>query len=371
MILLARARVAPGQAQLAREIIGAGIDVGRLLALLKRNRVSNLFQRSLSTLDGYRLPAPEHAALTLCAAEARLEGMGLLATQRTLVRNILAPKGIPFVVLKGAAISQRWYGDPVIRQVSDLDLLIEPSGYHDVISSMLREGWRIGSPYWRGQDLRGFLHYLHCVEMDSEDGRRVEVHRSVDGSGLVFNTRKLLRRAVSIRLGGADTPVLSIDDELLTSVYHHSKHGWSCYHWIADLLSFREALDDARSRLVRSLPMLRPTIDASCHLADDIERLASGDRLGACGRSGFIQLSLPLVDSTSAAKPSALEQNPSDMEPDFPERWQQTWRYRLLFQFARLRPSLSDYDWLPLPRKLLWIHWLVRPLRSGWRKWRR
>lgn len=371
MLLLARARVEPQHVTLARDIIRGGIHAERLLALLRRNRVSNLFQRSLKQLGENPLTPTDGASLTLCAAEARLEGMGLLATQRTLERNVLLPRGIPYVVLKGSAISQRWYGDPLIRQVSDLDLLIEPSAYHDVVSAMLKDGWKMGSPYWRGHELRGFLHYLHCVELDAEDGRRVEVHRAVDGSGLLFNTRDLLRRATRLRIGGADTPVLSADDEILTAIYHHSKHGWSCYHWIADLLAFRESLEESRLRLGRLLPMLRPTIDASLDLANDIEAIAQSDLVGPQARSGFTQRSLRSIQFTSHVRREEGEQNPSDMEPDFPEDWQRTLGYRIRFQLARLKPSLSDQDWLPLPSEVIWIHWLTRPFRSLWRRWKR
>lgn len=370
MMLLARARVHPWHAKLAQEVISRGIDVERLLALLKRNRVSNLFQKSLKQLSAHPLTQPSGggASLAHCAAEARLEGMGLLATLRTLERNVLGPGGVPYVVLKGSAISQRWYGDPLIRQVSDLDLLIEPSAYHDVVTAMLKDGWKMGSPYWRGQDLRGFLHYLHCVELDAGDGRRVEIHRNVDGSGLLFNTRELLKQAVSLKIGGADMPVLSVDDEILTSLYHHSKHGWSCFHWIADLLAFRESLEESRVRLGQLLPMLRPTIDASCDLANDIEAIARDDLDPSAARSGFAPQSLRSIASATPARPSENEQNPSDMEPDFPQRWQRTLGYRLRFQLARLKPNLSDQDWLPLPYKLYWIHWLTRPLRSLWRR---
>jgi hypothetical protein len=311
------------------------------------------------------VPAPQRPAFEAAASQARAVSMAMLATQVGIVERVLRPLGVRHAFLKGAALSARHYGDPIVRSVSDIDVLVEARRIPEVVARLVEQGWRMSSPFWKGQPLPLFARFTSVIELDAPDGRRVEVHRLVDGSGLVFDPAALLSRATTCRMGGREISVLAPDDEFLTTVYHHARHGWSCYHWVADLVSMVDAGVTAVDAARRDR-LLGPTVDAAVALARDVDRLVldgavAGADAGAA--SPFLAACLASIDRTTLpTQPTGLS-DPTEMEPDFPQAWQRTWWYRVRFTLGRFRPSLTDLDRVPLPPQMVWAYWIVRPLR--------
>jgi hypothetical protein len=375
-LLMALARARPSDAVLAaaERIIAGGVDWDRLCALGVRNRVSGLLHHALQAHFQGAVPRAAATDFKRAADAARLFGMALLSTQISLLERVLFPLEVRHAALKGATLSARWYGDPLIRQVSDIDVLVDADRIVEVVERMVGEGWRIASPFWKGQRLDMFVRYVGVVELDAPDGRRIEVHRLIDGTGLVFDSAALLKRATSIDVAGRPMPVLCIADEFLTAMFHHARHRWRCYHWVADLVSMLGSgvLAQAEIEAARRHPMLGPTVRAALDLARDIDAIVlDGTVRDAAPSSHFLSACLASVDRTAPPPQPEEPPDPTTMEPDFPECWQRTARYRALFQLSRLRPNLTDLDWWPLPPRLAWLHWLSKPLRalSGSLRW--
>jgi hypothetical protein len=363
---LARAKHRDDVLTAAERMVAGGVDWDRLCALGVRNRITGLIRGALEAHFPGVVPNASVVGFERAAARERMFAMALLATQVSVVERVLVPMGVRFVALKGATLSRRWYGDPLVRQVSDIDLLVESGRMVEVIERLVAQGWRIASPFWKGQRLDMFVRYVGVVELDAEDGRRIELHRLIDGSGLVFDPRALLARATSIEMVGRDMPVLDVLDEFLAAVFHHARHRWCCYHWVADLVSMVDsgALAEEQIEAACRHPMLGPTVAAALALARNVDEIVlHGHAATGESHSPFLATCLESVDRTSPPPQPAEPPDPRRMEPDFPERWQQTVRYKALFQLSRLRPSLTDLDWLPLPSRLACLHWLVRPIR--------
>ena len=366
LMALVRAQHSDAVLAAAERIVADGVDWVRFGQLAMRNRVLGLVSRGLNTFFPGAMARSAAVEFDQCVGRARMLGMVLLSTQLGLVERVLKPAGARYAALKGATLSARWYGDPLVRQSSDIDLLVDADGVVEVIQRMLAEGWQIASPFWKNQRLDMFVRFVGVVEMETADGRRVEVHRLIDGSGLVFDPETLLAQSTTIDLAGHQMPVLSVTDEFLTAVFHHSRHRWSCYHWVADLISMTGSsmLTPQQVDAARAHPILGPTVDAALTMGHNIEELVlSGEIDVDKPISPFLSVCLDSVDR-GAPPPQPVEApDPTAMEPDFPEHWQQTARYRARFQMARLKPSLTDLDWLPLPPQLAALHWLTRPVR--------
>lgn len=370
-LLMALARANPGGEVLdAADRLAAGpLDWQRLHVLAVRNRVVGLLAGAIEGRYADSVPEEVRADFRRSAARARMIGMLLLSTQMSLSEQVLEPLGVSYAVFKGAALSARWYGDPLARQVSDIDLLVEEGRIVEVVEAMLALGWQIVGPFWKGQRLAQFVRYVGVVELELPDGRRAEIHRLIDGSGIIFTAPALLKRVAQVQMNHRLVPVLDLRDELLMMMFHHARHRWCCFHWGADLVSVinSPALPTGLLEEASHHPYLGPTVQAAVNLSLDIDAIVLTGK--ARLHSPFLARMLDSIARTEAPGQNT-QLDPRDMEPDFPERWQRTARYRALIQLDRLRPNLSDLDWWQPPLALTWLHWFSRPVRvvTSWRR---
>jgi hypothetical protein len=100
------------------------LDWTFFLLLCGHHRIPPLVYRALSAA-GAAAPASAMATLKAAATENALSVFRYLTKTRHFC-DLLERAGIPVRVLKGVPLSQRVYGDPSLRDVGDIDLLIPP-----------------------------------------------------------------------------------------------------------------------------------------------------------------------------------------------------------------------------------------------------
>ncbi|HEX5727277.1 MAG TPA: nucleotidyltransferase family protein, partial [Longimicrobiaceae bacterium] len=141
-------------------------------------------------------------------------------------------------------LAEAVYGDPALRLMKDLDLVVRPAGLrtahrvltgmgyapHDEygeLETMLDGRLAIGSPSWQHQVVRS----LHLPSYLKPGAKRVEIHWSVDVLGRAPRSRELVSpfridmerawaRSEEVRLGGAPVRALALDDLLLHLATH-------------------------------------------------------------------------------------------------------------------------------------------------------
>ncbi|MGE5618855.1 MAG: nucleotidyltransferase family protein [Sphingomonadaceae bacterium] len=106
-------------------LLAEPLDWERLVSRAEGHRVAPLVYRTLS-LPPFAPQVPAGALSRLHAAYL-LNGISTLLWQRELRRVVdgLATEGIAAVLLKGAALLHTVYPDPALRQLRDLDLLVQ------------------------------------------------------------------------------------------------------------------------------------------------------------------------------------------------------------------------------------------------------
>src|SRR5580698_6945066 len=116
------------------------VDWTFFLLLCGHHRVTPLAYRALSAAA---VAAPPSAMATLKAAatENALSVFRYLTETRRLC-DLLEQGGVPVRVLKGVPLSQRVYGDPSVRDVGDIDLLIPPGMDETADRILLADGFR-------------------------------------------------------------------------------------------------------------------------------------------------------------------------------------------------------------------------------------
>jgi hypothetical protein len=138
------------------------------------------------------------------------------------VLEALGAAGIQAAVLKGPALAERLYPDPLSRLCSDLDILVSPRNLNLATAALQRIGFRIPS----GPAEQYYRTHHHHIHLERPPGPMVELHFwAYRGFGTGIDAGELLARASRYRTaGGASTWVLSPEDEILYLCAHIAGH---------------------------------------------------------------------------------------------------------------------------------------------------
>ncbi len=141
----------------------------------------------LTWLDANRLAAAAAHMLDLTqltpTARAHLQAANAQARAQWLVRKmalqhmlrLMACAPYALILLKGAALALTIYGDPAIRPMNDIDILIGPEHLMPVVEQMRKAGFEEHG-LAQGEDV-GYLH--HFIFTDPNTHVRFELHRTL------------------------------------------------------------------------------------------------------------------------------------------------------------------------------------------------
>ena len=225
-------------------LVQRSFDWPDLLRRAENHRVVLLLAERVKNL-GYLLVPPEVRA-TL--RESRRE-QAILALQLTAelfrVLERFAKVGIETLGTKGPALSARCYGDPGMRQYSDLDLVIREKNIRRATQAMLDLGYEPRVPLTAidAKKIPGEYAFQKpgtCLLIECHTERTFRYHPRP------LRIEKLFERRASVSIDGRDVPALSPEDELVLICVHGAKHFWERLMWIADvaaLISLRQPPD--------------------------------------------------------------------------------------------------------------------------------
>jgi len=202
----------------------------------------------------------------------------------------LCQAGSRALVLKGLALAHAFYPHPGLRPMSDVDLLVEPSGYAEARAVLEALGWAIGEA-----EPESRLRHLHGAAFRKSGSPEIDLHtRALAESASPEADGAFFARAVPLDVAGTPARTLAPGDQLLVVCVHGLR--WSAapaVHWIADavlILRRAEAIDwsevtrEARARrlessLGRALTLLSEEFSAPVP-AEVLEQLACADSPG-------------------------------------------------------------------------------------------
>lgn len=147
----------------------------------------------------------------------------------------LGERGIPTMLLKGAAMIARWTGDSGVRMMADFDLLVPRERALEAVSCLLEAGWRPAVD--RSESLtEADLGEEHAILLTNDEGGELDLHwRALMHGAVGAPDRLVWDRAQEVRLGEVSTHVQAPEDH----VHHACSHAttWSSagrVDWIAD-----------------------------------------------------------------------------------------------------------------------------------------
>jgi hypothetical protein len=223
---------------------GAFVDAAarhKLLPLIGRHVTRYGFQRRRADVA---MPYPW---LFVSAYTGNRERNLALLDEWANVATTLNAAGVRYAIRKGPALVERVYGDPGVRRMNDLDILIDRANSAQVAECLRRAGYEQGGWSEDLQRIEPFtrnLQVLWKVTLNNELPYRKVGHRAgvptfdidlcVDifqrKSGVKLPAADLLARAEPVRIAGVRSWGLSEADALLDLCAHLHKEATSLYY---------------------------------------------------------------------------------------------------------------------------------------------
>lgn len=359
LILALRRRLHPeDDGRALGDSLAAVRDWPALLSGVRRHRIAPLVWPPLRDAGA----VPEAAAARLRAmAERNRHNCLLQAAEVLRLQRLFAEDHCPLLVLKGLVLSQALYGDPTLRGVGDIDLLVAGADLPRADALLRAAGYR--APQAAGSPAA--LRYCKELVYQHPAGHAVELHQRLlhNPALLPIPFAELWRLRDTVSVGGqgvATLPAAVLPHYLML---HGTYHCWDRLCWLADLHVL---------------------------LAPPDRRRAALDDAAALGVAAPLTLALELADSwlgTSAVTPAAptrriiagffarrrwLERpargSPAWFAREIRRRWllyrlKGTWRHFAQEMAADIHNPV-DAEILPLPAALAWLYPVLRPL--GW-----
>jgi hypothetical protein len=150
------------------------------------------------------------------------------------LQPLLDRTGVPWAVLKGAAVVDVLYGGAGPRHYQDIDLLVDPAGFSTVVDTLQSSGSRLLDRNWRmiRTEMRGQVHLLLPRGTPGDlHWDLINVHRGQ----MQIDTAAVLARAQRVDLGGVAIPTLDATDSLIHLAVHASLSGGDRLIWLKDI----------------------------------------------------------------------------------------------------------------------------------------
>jgi hypothetical protein len=183
----------------------------------ERGLVSEAARHGLAGLVQHELQR-RNLALSPDAAQALRRQALFDAATSSKIRRLLFEtldafdrEGIPTILLKGYGLASRLYPDPLMRAMSDVDLLIPPDHLDRALHILRQQGLQPkvdADDYYPEQ-------YRHAWALEGPQGL-LELHfRPLTAFGVQWDSGELFTRSVSATLDGRPVRYLRPDDELV------------------------------------------------------------------------------------------------------------------------------------------------------------
>ncbi len=323
------------------------------------------------TTDFWRGEPPPFAQDALSAAYRASSTRALRQEARLLdVITRLDAVGIAAVPLKGPTLSTLVYGDAGLRYSSDLDVLVSAADFPLAARTLAASGWRPASPAQVAQ--HDVLEDAECELLleHAGTGLFLELHwRTGSRFGHAsLPAEPLIARAEPCELLGCAVRCLRDDDNVLVLCMHGATHVWGHLELISTIAEFfvLDRIADWGELLARARALgCRRRVLVAAALA----RGLAGAVLPEAVETGLAQD--PGAERLAQRAAAALEAVPG---PRSSRRrlhdlvWASasldSTSARLWHLLTRVFiPGSVDMDWVPLPRPLFGVYYVLRPLR--------
>lgn len=373
LLSCARTQLTPKISARIRVAVQKNLNWMALIRLAMCHNVMPLLYRSLQLVCPDSVPddifGPVRARYQSQSMQARH-----LAGELVRILPLFEEEGILAVPWKGPVLAQRLYGDLALREFGDLDIMILERDLPRA-QELIRQ---VGYEFLDLRDIDNLAEYLRAnreLRFHRSDGALLELHWrfAYQYACVRHDPDRFLQRFETISLAGAQVRSLPLEVYILILSMHGTKHKWKQLKLICDIAEILGHTDiDWQYVLAEAGDLgLRRMLAVGVLLADELLDVKAP-----------IELARGLkIDRTTRALAAEVHrgffEEPDkdwDKHADFPFQFKIRERLRDRASMLRrnllpkLKPDERDREFLPMPKFLSSIYYLVRPVRWTWEK---
>jgi len=373
-------------AQLAQLCAGANLPIEvavinwpAIIERAVRHRVVPLLYSRLRRQSELAVPDETLAALRRCAQTNAARALALAGQMRTLLESF-AQARIRVIVFKGIALSAALYDDVSMREVGDLDLLVNHEDIVRAADLLLASGHEPFFPtatpresaYLSALNSRARRGYLesHCEHHLVHPASRLNVDLhwafSLREFAVSLDPNALWSRAVNQSVAGFNVQTPGPADMLLILCLNGGKDRWERLDRVCDIAALIRHLPEsawsevfdlaAQSGMARMLAIgvLLAKLILKVPIPDEASNRVTRDNR-ATNIAEHVRRRL-LSSETAESSPKALGFR-------FDLQMRERFRDRLRYVGNHFRPGVGDWAAVPLPPALAPLHYIIRPFR--------
>lgn len=216
-------------------------DWPSLLACARRHRVIPLLARRIFAMQAnsgadFALPADIAEGLQREARSATISELAMLGEIRRL-KALFGGMDIPFLLVKGLALSQRCFGGPGWRVNNDIDVLIRPEDMPRAHAMLCASQYDRVQPAGELSDeevAADLKRRKDWVYVKRQDRIILELHHRLFDNARLCAPGVMDRAERLILFDQVEIATLGSEDELPYLALHGAMHAWSRLKWLID-----------------------------------------------------------------------------------------------------------------------------------------
>lgn len=350
------------------------IDWDLFLQLSFHHRLYPLLYLKLLKMENSRIPSKILYTLNYHYKKNTFKMLHLSGEMEHISKLFIENKIRP-LFLKGPVLAVDLYGDISMRTCGDLDILIQINDLEKANELLVNLGFEkdeyiqtlLNDWKWRHHHFT----YYHPVK-----GTKIEIHWRLNPAPSTepsFNELWEKRRKCSI--SSYPTYFLGDEDLFFFLVTHGARHGWSRLRWLVDIhqIMKKDLNWDALYELLKryqschiggqSLILLTQLLNIT--LNEDMKQLIKGNRSNKLAEEAIFYLERMVNLHTDPVPKDVAKFHSNHLFSLM------SFRQKLIYCLSVLHPYYTDMETLPLPKKLHFLYFPLRPFLLFWRKTRK
>ena len=230
-------------------------DWGYIAALAERHKAIPVLYANLGK-PGVAEQVPADIRENLRAKYLRIAADNLRIEQRLIeIITLLEEQGVSAVPFKGAVLAQCLYGDPALRQYSDMDILVPSGKVARALEIIQSAGYHPKRLHLSGDQLKRFTGFTKSVDFLDDRGQvKLDLHwRLTMHTRCVYDYEFCRERLTTVSLDRRKVVCLSPEDMVVFLCVHGTSHNWANADTVLSVAGYIDRYPDLDWTLVEDL----------------------------------------------------------------------------------------------------------------------
>lgn len=356
------------------KVCHGNIDWGLFLELAYHHRLYPMLFLKLSKMENSWVPAKILQTLSHSYKKNTFKMLHLSGEMEQLSR-LFIENGIRPLFLKGPILAADLYGEISMRTCGDLDILIPINDLEKANELLVNLG------YEKDEYIQTLLNdwkwrHHHFTYYHPSKGTKIEIHWRLNPAPSIEPTfNELWERKRQSSITSYPAYFMSKEDLFFSLVTHGARHGWSRLRWLVDIHQIlnkdlnwgllNKRLKKYQIRHVAGQTFILLSQLLNTILPKDIHSLIGANRSKELAQDAIFYLE-KMVNLHTDPVPEEISKFHANHLFSLMSVQQ-----KFIYLLCVLHPYYTDVETLPLPKKLHFLYFPLRPFLWVWRKTRK